>query len=208
MRKRPKQERSRQMVATIIQATELAIARKGFESVTANYVAELAGISKGSLYQYFADRNDLLNALMEKLSDDILSVLDSEIPIRKSDSLFDLVLGSIRAGSSVIQSNRGVYLQMIKHWHELPMERLADKLQIRLLEIAQIYFLRHHREYPISHLPERLFICFNSVMFTMMRLYSQAKKTLDEDQILLGLAQMVTRFLEMLDDEQRVASTS
>lgn len=66
MRKKPVQRRSRLMVDSIIEATARIVAEEGLDALTTNRVAERAGISNGSLYQYFHDRNDLIEALLEK----------------------------------------------------------------------------------------------------------------------------------------------
>lgn len=65
MRKNPRQQRSRQTVAAAIEAAEQLIAERGWQRLTTNHVAERAGISIGSLYQYFDSKEDLLAALIE-----------------------------------------------------------------------------------------------------------------------------------------------
>lgn len=62
-RKRPLQERSRLTVAAILEAAARILARDGERSFTTNRVAELAGVSIGSLYQYYPNKQSLLAAL-------------------------------------------------------------------------------------------------------------------------------------------------
>ena len=52
-RKTPKQERSRFMVTSILDATARVLVEMGFSRTSTNLVAERAGVSIGSLYQYF-----------------------------------------------------------------------------------------------------------------------------------------------------------
>ena len=59
MRKIPKQERSRLLVESIIDATAIVIAKHGLAAATTARIAEQAGISIGSLYQYFDSKEDL-----------------------------------------------------------------------------------------------------------------------------------------------------
>lgn len=68
MRKVPQQERSRRLVAQMIDATGQLLMESGYDSVTTNRVAELAGVSPGSLYQYFSDKDSLIDALVETRS--------------------------------------------------------------------------------------------------------------------------------------------
>jgi AcrR family transcriptional regulator len=59
-RKRPKQARSTQLVADILQAAAQVLARDGAHRFTTARVAEKAGVSVGSLYQYFPNKEAIL----------------------------------------------------------------------------------------------------------------------------------------------------
>jgi AcrR family transcriptional regulator len=65
-RKRPVQARSRDTVATILEAAAHVLERRGYAGVTTNHVAVRAGVSIGSIYQYFPDKEALLAALVER----------------------------------------------------------------------------------------------------------------------------------------------
>jgi AcrR family transcriptional regulator len=63
-RKTPRQARSREMVEVILQAAARVLVKVGFERTTTNRVAEAAGVSVGSLYQYFPSKEALVAALI------------------------------------------------------------------------------------------------------------------------------------------------
>jgi AcrR family transcriptional regulator len=65
-RKSPTQERSRATVDAILAATARVLVRHGFEHTTTNRVAEAAGVSIGSLYQYFPSKEALVAALIDR----------------------------------------------------------------------------------------------------------------------------------------------
>ena len=56
MRKAPQQARSRQMVDRLIDATATCIAERGLTDTPTHAIAETAGVSVGSRYQYFGRR--------------------------------------------------------------------------------------------------------------------------------------------------------
>lgn len=59
-RKRPRQARSEQLVAAILEAAVRVLEREGAARFTTARVAEMAGVSVGSLYQYFPNKQAIL----------------------------------------------------------------------------------------------------------------------------------------------------
>ena len=59
-RKRPSQSRSQVLVAAIIQACRQVLTEEGAERLTTNRIAEVAGVTIGSLYQYFPNKEAIL----------------------------------------------------------------------------------------------------------------------------------------------------
>ena len=68
-RREPQQERSRQMRDDILEASIRVLASEGPLSFTTLRVAEVAGISVGSLYQYFPNKDALVYALHTRMVD-------------------------------------------------------------------------------------------------------------------------------------------
>lgn len=65
-RKRPRQARSRETVDAILDATARVLVRDGYDGLTTNAVAAAAGVSIGSLYQYFPNKAALVAALIDR----------------------------------------------------------------------------------------------------------------------------------------------
>ena len=65
-RKRPQQERSRLTVDAILEAALQVFSTGGHASLTTTAVAARAGVSVGTLYQYFPDRDALVSGLVER----------------------------------------------------------------------------------------------------------------------------------------------
>jgi len=65
-RKQAKQERSRTTIDVLLEATARVVSQAGLDRATTNRIAEVAGVSVGSLYQYFPGKESLLAALIER----------------------------------------------------------------------------------------------------------------------------------------------
>jgi AcrR family transcriptional regulator len=78
-RKLPRQDRSRVTVEAILEATTHILTEKGYDQTNTNVIAELAGVSIGSLYQYFPNKESLMVALMEQHSHEIAALIESKL---------------------------------------------------------------------------------------------------------------------------------
>ena len=74
-RKSPRQARSRATVDAILSAAARVLTREGYAAFTTNRVAEVAGVSVGSLYQYFPSKEALIAALSQRHLDAIAATL-------------------------------------------------------------------------------------------------------------------------------------
>lgn len=63
LRKIPRQQRSRMMVSIIVEAAQQVLERNGERGFNTNAIAERAGVSIGSLYQYFPDKHAIFRAM-------------------------------------------------------------------------------------------------------------------------------------------------
>ncbi len=77
MRKQPTQERARQTVAAILEATRQLLVAGPLDSFTADDVAQRAGVSVGTLYQYFEHKTDLVRSVGERHIAEVVSRLAS-----------------------------------------------------------------------------------------------------------------------------------
>ena len=76
-RKQPSQERSKATVDTILAATARVLVREGYDRTSTNKVAAAAGVSVGSLYQYFPSKEALVAALIEDHSMKMLTIVEA-----------------------------------------------------------------------------------------------------------------------------------
>src|SRR5262252_8027158 len=64
-RKPPTQERARVTVEIIVVTARRRLGQRGYAKFTTNEVAKVAGVSIGSLYQYFPNKRALVGAIYE-----------------------------------------------------------------------------------------------------------------------------------------------
>lgn len=101
MRKEPRQERSRATVDAVIHAAARILSDHGWAGFTTNKVAKTAGVSIGSLYQYFPDKVSIVEAVRHRHLEDCLSVMKRVAERQQSLAKFveELVTGMIAVHS-------------------------------------------------------------------------------------------------------------
>lgn len=86
-RRAPKQDRARATVDAMLDSVGRILKQGGVDAVTTNRVAEVAGVSIGSVYQYFADKRAIFMALHERHAEEMCALVESTLVEHASDSL-------------------------------------------------------------------------------------------------------------------------
>lgn len=102
-RRMPKQERARVTVDAILEATAQLLIADGMAVLSTNRIAKRAGVSIGTLYQYFPDKNSIVAALGEQ-------VLNRQFAMFERD-LLALMVGE----PDLEQSVRGVVTSILDY---------------------------------------------------------------------------------------------
>ena len=74
-RKSALQARSRATVDALVEATARILVRDGFEKASTNRIADMAGVSVGSLYQYFPSKEALVAAVIDRHNEEIMAIV-------------------------------------------------------------------------------------------------------------------------------------
>lgn len=77
--KKPRQERSRETFDVILTGATRVFARYGYARATTNRIAEEAGVSVGSVYQYFPDKDAMLTELMRRYRESLVERIGQRI---------------------------------------------------------------------------------------------------------------------------------
>lgn len=122
MRKRPQQERSRALVQAIVEAGARILGEQGLARFTTNAVAEAAGVSVGSLYQYFPNKQALVEAIRDRHLQDCLSAVRARQGLFAEQPLRDVVQSVVDGMVAAHAENPGLHRVLLE---ELPIEEAA-----------------------------------------------------------------------------------
>lgn len=120
-RKKPVQGRSRVTVEAIIEAAARLFVRDGYANTTTNRIAELAGVSVGSLYEYFPNKASILLALLTRQVEGTFALMRERLAAVRGRPLDDIVRTLAR---TVIEA----------HYKELDLNRILIASMTRVAQ--------------------------------------------------------------------------
>jgi AcrR family transcriptional regulator len=195
MRKQPRQQRSRDMVALLLDAAEQEITTRGLASTTTNHVAARAGVSIGSLYQYFRDQQALVDALLQRDAGRLIAALDERLRSLSETTDPRLLVRAVLEAVFDSVDRSPAQRELLRNWHTLRSHAAFAALEGHVTEICRRYLIRHHHEYRVDNLTVALFVGINSVQYTVAHYLSLDDPPLSRDEVITGLVDMLTAYL-------------
>ena len=196
MRKRPQQQRAKIVVDSILQATQLCVAEYGLMQVTTPKIAEKSGVSVGSIYQYFENKDQIILELLRRKSENLGIALKQLSMSQDQLELKILIDSSLQFGFDVMREDNGFFIEVLKHWHGYNNSEAAQILEKHFLEVGLYVFNRFYPHWSFEMLKHKSFVIINSTLFTMMRYVSNNDFLITEQQLKLELSSMILAYLE------------
>jgi AcrR family transcriptional regulator len=193
-RKQPRQRRSRATVDALVEATGQVLAREGLERTTTRRIAERAGVSVGSLYQYFPGREALVAALVERMLEEDRRLFQRVAREHARASLRELVEAVCRAFVRRHLAQRALYREV------LPLvERVQRDGEVRALLASLVHdfaeALRDHPELGPRSPEHAAFVTLHAVRGALMALVLDGPDAPDEDAVVAAMADLAAGVL-------------
>jgi AcrR family transcriptional regulator len=162
-RKKASQERSRATVNALIEATARILIREGFDKASTNRIAAVAGVSVGSLYQYFPNKEAIVAAVIEHHQQQLMQVVRGELaqaanqPIEKGVRM--LVAVAVKAHRIAPQLHR-VLAEQIPRVGKLEK---VETFSRENYDLFRAYLERHREEIRAADLGLVAFVCVTTI---------------------------------------------
>ena len=139
-RKLPKQARSETTVEAILQAAAQVFERHGYAAGTTNRIAARAGVSIGSLYQYFPNKDAILVALVHRHLAESAAALGPHIERLNRGAGFDELLPDVVAAMVALHARAPSLHRVLFEETQLPPTLRAelDQLEDGLVELTAV----------------------------------------------------------------------
>ena len=195
MRKKPQQQRAKLIVDHILQAAQIYIVEQGLMHITTPKIAEKAGVSVGSLYQYFENKEEIIQELLRRKSENLGLALKQMVITQEQLSIQEIIPLSIQFGFDVMRAESGFFIEVLKHWHGYNHSEAAQILEKHFFELGMYLFNRFYRHWDFETLKHKSFVIINSTLFAMMRYVSNNSFLISEQQLRDELSNMILAYL-------------
>lgn len=195
-RKAPQQARAQTTVHAILEATVQVLEREGAEAATTTRIAEVAGVSVGTLYQYFSHRDAILDALQEREFERAISLMQNVLSVGNlAKSPRETITAAVRGMGELYIRYPGVH-------RVLAMEGLRNQKKDRLhsFDLRVIALVRHFlsaTQTPIrrKNVDAAAFVAFQCVRATMLASLLETPAGLDDQTLMDELVDFLLRYL-------------
>ncbi|HEY8026344.1 MAG TPA: TetR/AcrR family transcriptional regulator [Burkholderiaceae bacterium] len=137
-RKTPRQARSEATVDAIFEATIQVLLVEGASGLTTTRVAERAGVSVGTMYQYFPHKQALLYAVLSRHMDQVLFILEGACRAGTGLPAVRMVEGLVAAYIEAKTSNTEISIALYRVTTELDVPELLGKVGTRLTKAINV----------------------------------------------------------------------
>lgn len=200
--KLPKQARAVETVHAILDAGVKVLTEDGASAFTTNRVAEVAGISPGSLYQYFANGEMILGAMIER------GVLDAEELLRVAFAttherpLDEMLRTALDAIFTHMEPYAYVVGQILEAAPLLAQNGITTVLETRILDAVREAMIREPARYRLSTASATLYVAVNGVLFVGLKWLVDRPPHVSRDALVDAIVEMVRG---AIDSEERRA---
>jgi AcrR family transcriptional regulator len=194
-RKIPRQERSRRTVERILDAATRVLAERGYDGASTNRIAAAAGLSNGSLYQYFPNKDAIVVAVLDRFADHLADRLGTEIEAALARPWQAAGRSLLDAQIRLLEENAELLRVVVEHVPRLgPFDKL-DALTQRLTDLVRIYLLLNRDRFrPGLDVDAALWIITQAVGQLSLR-YVLDRPPIPRDRMVDELAELVIRYI-------------
>jgi AcrR family transcriptional regulator len=193
-RKRPSQARASATVEAVLSAAATAFEQNGFDRANVNEIAERAGVSVGSLYQYYPSKEALLVALIERHTTHSLELLESALSKAATLPLDAAVRDVIRV---MIDAHRAPLHQLLaRELDELGrLEGLQHEVDARAGAAVRSFLAARAAEIQIRDVDMSAFMLVRTVDLLTHAVISDRPDALESGALLEELTTLVLGYL-------------
>lgn len=197
MKKQPGQARSKASVQAMVDACARILEERGYAGLTTNAVAEVAGVSIGSVYEFFPGKEAIVARMADTLLEEVSATLNARLErTDRREDLHRAMRHLIGALYSLVDQHRKllkVLIFQVPFVQQLPS---AQQLQRELLQVVVNGMRKSRQHYQLTVPPSSLYLMATSTAGSLLHLVLMRPEGIDPDAVLDDLSEKMADWLE------------
>ena len=169
-RRRPVQDRSRAMVDRLLAATARVLAERGYAGLSTNRVAAAAGVSVGSLYRYFDDKDDLVRELRVRSTTDILGDLTAAMSAAVALPTRDAIRQVLATLVAALQRHRPLTSALVIAVPLGAQSNVLPEVEQQLAQFTRMFVAVHAPHLTPVEAEARIYLALGVALSTCLRI--------------------------------------
>lgn len=195
-RKQPQQARSKATVTAVLDAMIRILDREGPDAATTTRVAEVAGISIGTLYQYFSHRDAILDALQDREFERAMEFMQRVLGKAGTEGpAEDVAREVIRGLLSLYAEAPGLHRVLALEGLRVTPAHRVHAFDMRVIGVVRGFLAMSSLPIRRKNLDAAAFVVFQSVRASMLARMLESPPGLDDETLTHELTDLVIRYL-------------
>lgn len=200
VRKEPRQARAQATVGAILEATVQILDRDGLEAATMAHIAEVAGVSVGSIYQYFSHRDAILNALQDREFARALTLVQELLADGNlTQTPEQTVTAVVRGLAQLYRACPGLHRVLTIEGLRVAQADRVHAFDLRVIEVVRHFLQASSAPMRPKNLDAAAFVVVQAVRATMLACLLERPPGLDERALIQEVVDLVLCYLVRQD---------
>ncbi|MFD3596025.1 TetR/AcrR family transcriptional regulator [Nocardia sp. NPDC058640] len=201
-RKRPKQDRAKETRTRILTVAAHLFGTRGIGNTSTNRIATEAGMSIGTLYRYFTDRDEIVKELTDGLFLQVEERYSRLLSTGADKTPRDAVAEVIRIAVEILIANGPLVRALVAdlQFYGSGIPEFEPRLRM-ILKLYLIQMLGPTRGLDIDTMS---FVVLNAGFATALRSVEMENEGLDRDTVIDQTADMIGAWIAQVSDAQKV----
>lgn len=195
MARKPQQKRSKATVDAIVEAGFISVARFGTTGTTTRHIAEIAGISVGSLYEYFSNKEMIFDAMHQRFVAEVVAMIQPLLPSIVRMGIADATRTLLTHFEAFLRQNDERYLKCARYALQVEIKDYVEPVTRVLSELIMQHVMHHPENMKLRNIPAMSYIFINGSIYTLLRQLSDPNPPITFEELTQGLADMVGHYV-------------
>lgn len=196
MARKPSQTRSKETVKAIIEGGFICINNNGLEGTTTKKIAAISGVSIGSIYDYFDNKDEIYKSMVQVFVDELIALLNELTPELETLKIGDVIRLFMSHYHRILEDNDGLYLNALTLMSRFENEVYVKQIERALMDIFIKYTVKHPEYLNVPDLITFIMVVINTGVFSTIRLLNNPHEQSDFETLTNVIVSMVEHHVD------------